>query len=309
MNNLVVGKWARTYTNALFRYYPETANTFLGRVDCIDDQAGTVRLRNDGESIVVPEEYVVGPVHVVALIACSQSKRDVAQAIPAGELYTGQLLRASVAYAERLADEYLILSAKYGLLAPDACILPYDQALNTMTRIERRRWATRVFLQLGDRVRRGQMPHPNETETLFIFHFDVSGVRYCWHQPEDLVDWPVCPDLDSITEYEPRVREYVTPPTPLLELYAITVAEYLVMHGIDRRALPAFGPRTLRDALRTTWWSSRACRRVRRLRHRLQDARLTVHIARDNLRRLWADAATGELPASAPDIDLDELPF
>ena len=49
-------------------------------------------------------------------------------------------------------DEIFILSAKYGLLARDDMIDPYEQTLNNMPVAERRDWAQRVLRTLRDRV-------------------------------------------------------------------------------------------------------------------------------------------------------------
>lgn len=79
----------------------------------------------------------------IALIACCKSKDFSLDAQPARKVYTGQLFRAQLAYAcQRLPDgQIYILSAKYGLLALDELILPYEQTLNRMDAAERYAWA------------------------------------------------------------------------------------------------------------------------------------------------------------------------
>ncbi len=92
----------------------------------------------------------------IALVACVAGKAD--RPRPAGSLYTSAWFRKASAYAEREADAWYILSAKYGLVGPEEVIAPYNETLNTMPVAERRAWAKRVLRALldvvlpGDRV-------------------------------------------------------------------------------------------------------------------------------------------------------------
>lgn len=150
---------------------------------------------------------------------------------------------------------------------------------------------------------------------LYSFHFSIAGQHYAWHQPQRLVTWPVKPDFAPIAEYQsPRDRYTVTLlPKPLLQLYAVTVAEYLVLHGVPRRDLPAFGPRSLRRALVSTWHLSRLCNRCFRFRRKAKQVWTSIVLAAHNLRRLWAYIETGELPRpkakQPPPVFDDDLPF
>lgn len=151
---------------------------------------------------------------------------------------------------------------------------------------------------------------------LYAFHFSIAGRHYAWHQPQSLVTWPVRPDFAPIAEYQSPRDRYSAGllPRPLLHLYAVTVAEYLVLCGVDRRHLPAFGPRTLRSALASAWRSSRICHRLHRARHQARQVWTSIPSAATNLRRLWAFAQTGEMPASQPPAGQffgpdDDLPF
>ena len=77
-------------------------------------------------------------------------KSKLAVRAAAGELYTSDLFRKSLAYARRLApDAIYVLSAKYGLLALDAKVDPYDETLLRMPAAAVRAWADRVLVQLG----------------------------------------------------------------------------------------------------------------------------------------------------------------
>jgi hypothetical protein len=81
------------------------------------------------------------PLHI-GLVACSRRKaRDAA---PARELYASCLFRAALAYAERHygPGQWLILSARHGLVEPDSVLNPYDLSLRQLSAREREAWAT-----------------------------------------------------------------------------------------------------------------------------------------------------------------------
>jgi len=147
---------------------------------------------------------------------------------------------------------------------------------------------------------------------LYAFHFDVNGRAYTWHQPKDLVTWPVRPDFAPIVEYEPRPRRVEVLPTSILELYAVTVNEYLVQQGVDRKDLPPYGPRSFYQALRSTWNTSGTANCLRRFRWKVRQMPGRVGLVLANARRLWVLAQTGKMPTPAapqvPGLD-DKLPF
>lgn len=86
-------------------------------------------------------------------MSCVAKKR--AYAAPARDLYASALFQKARAYAERTADEWFVLSAKYGLVSPDTVIEPYDVTLNAMGVGERRAWAAKVQRQLEPVTRAG----------------------------------------------------------------------------------------------------------------------------------------------------------
>ena len=91
----------------------------------------------------------------VALVACVSKKRSTPS--PARDLYISDwFLKASI-YARHAADEWYILSAKYGLIRPDAMIEPYDETLNTMPIAARRAWAKKVLYALRERLESGDI--------------------------------------------------------------------------------------------------------------------------------------------------------
>ncbi len=86
------------------------------------------------------------PDETIALVSCVKSKAASPRA--AKDLYTSALFRYQRAYAERHADRWFIISAKYGLIHPDAVIDPYEQTLSGAPVAARREWARRVFQQM-----------------------------------------------------------------------------------------------------------------------------------------------------------------
>jgi hypothetical protein len=92
----------------------------------------------------------------IALVACVGKKNSAP--MPARDLYISAWFRKASTYAARVADEWYILSAKYGLVAPGTIIEPYDETLNRMPIAARRAWARRVIedlrrvLKPGDHV-------------------------------------------------------------------------------------------------------------------------------------------------------------
>jgi len=80
----------------------------------------------------------------IALIACSKLKKN--YACPANELYSeSTLFSLSYEYAKRTADKIYILSAKYGLVAEDTVLEPYNQTLKEMSRQQQMDWAEGVL--------------------------------------------------------------------------------------------------------------------------------------------------------------------
>jgi hypothetical protein len=69
-------------------------------------------------------------------------------------------------YAEATGYRWFILSAQYGLVAPDSVIAPYERTLNTMLSAERRAWAEGVARQLAEAV-------PDLARVVFL-----AGKRY-----------------------------------------------------------------------------------------------------------------------------------
>ena len=83
----------------------------------------------------------------IALISCSKEKKD--YPCPAWELYSASnLFSLSYQYAKKHADRVYILSAKYGLVAENQIIPPYNQTLKEMNRQQQLNWASGVLAAL-----------------------------------------------------------------------------------------------------------------------------------------------------------------
>lgn len=86
----------------------------------------------------------------IILISCSKKKGI--QEDKAERLYQSSLFRSSYAYAKKQKPQAIyILSAKYGLLSPNSIIKPYNQTLNKMKIVERKKWAETIIHKLKDK--------------------------------------------------------------------------------------------------------------------------------------------------------------
>lgn len=82
----------------------------------------------------------------ICLIGCVKMKRK--QRCTARDMYISPLFKARLKYALSLNKKCYIISAKYGLLALDDIIDPYDKTLNDMGKAERKAWAVGVIRKL-----------------------------------------------------------------------------------------------------------------------------------------------------------------
>ena len=104
---------------------------------------------------------------IFVLISCSKSK--LATEAPARELYTGQLFKKSVAWAERHEHPWFIISALHGLITPDQTLQPYDFTIKELRKREREGWAYRASRQLSKYAARGSHA------------FLIMPALYRWH--------------------------------------------------------------------------------------------------------------------------------
>lgn len=82
----------------------------------------------------------------VALVGCSSKKLD--RVARAQDMYLSDLFAKSRAYAERFADVWLVLSAKYGVVEPTQWIEPYDVRLGVSGGPPIHQWSENVISQL-----------------------------------------------------------------------------------------------------------------------------------------------------------------
>jgi hypothetical protein len=93
-------------------------------------------------------------VSTIALIACSSRKHPDGRrrALPARDLYTGQLFRAAWAYATTVLglpeQSIFILSARHGLLPSQQAVRHYDEALANLPKARREAWAAQALAYL-----------------------------------------------------------------------------------------------------------------------------------------------------------------
>lgn len=85
----------------------------------------------------------------IGLVACVSKKQSIST--QAQWLYVSPWFYKASDYAKRFCDRWFILSAKYGLLAPEQVIQPYNQTLtHGMSRSIRQQWALGVTRELRD---------------------------------------------------------------------------------------------------------------------------------------------------------------
>lgn len=99
-----------------------------------------------GELFVPPKENMN-----VVLISCVAKKKP--RKCKAKDLYDSTWFRYAWSYAQSLnPDKVFILSAKYGLVDPEAEIEPYEETLNTKTNHEIFAWADTLLTSLRERT-------------------------------------------------------------------------------------------------------------------------------------------------------------
>ncbi|AVR56171.1 hypothetical protein PBI_NABY_21 [Microbacterium phage Naby] len=113
----------------------------------------------------------------VGLVACSASKLD--HAAPARELYSSQLFRKASAYAAATCDQWFILSALHGLVAPESVLQPYDVRLGQLSPAERAQWRLNVSYQLQQQLGGASA----DVQLVALAGADYRGVL-------DLLPWP-----------------------------------------------------------------------------------------------------------------------
>lgn len=88
----------------------------------------------------------------LALVACA-SARDPGPA-PAEELYASALFHARRRHVAQRCDQWLVLTPRYGVVAPDALVEAETTRLADLPAAERAAWAEAVLAELDERVER-----------------------------------------------------------------------------------------------------------------------------------------------------------
>jgi hypothetical protein len=86
----------------------------------------------------------------IGLVGCVKKKAPVPQ--KAADLYTSTLFLGRRRFVERTCSEWWILSALHGLIDPDETVAPYDLALKSLGREQRRRWSRDVLKSIDAQV-------------------------------------------------------------------------------------------------------------------------------------------------------------
>lgn len=125
-------------------------------------------LKANSASVAIPKavqrEQSLDLVGALVLVSCVSQK--LSEPAPARLLYRSEWFTKVRTLIEPRKADWFILSALYGLVAPDSCIAPYEKTLNTAGVAERRAWAENVRQQLS--------PHLIGRRRVVIF----AGQRY-----------------------------------------------------------------------------------------------------------------------------------
>jgi hypothetical protein len=116
----------------------------LSRFPPIIERVGHGLYARAGKS-TTPSRSVAGA--DVVLVGCVKSKH--AHPAPARDLYTSTLFARRRRHAEESGAPWFIISSRWGLVAPDEVIAPYDLYLGDMPAAYRRAWGEFVVAQLA----------------------------------------------------------------------------------------------------------------------------------------------------------------
>jgi len=114
---------------------------------------------------------VAGNEKPLLLVACCGPKLD--HPAEAQDIYVSDLFRKARAYAESHGGDWLILSAKHGVIEPTRVIEPYDQR-PPVTRAGKRAFAQELAAQLHKYRDRDIIVLAGESYCGWIYALDVS---------------------------------------------------------------------------------------------------------------------------------------
>ena len=103
-------------------------------------------VRKDRDHSLQPKRKSLDLAGAVVLVSCVKSKGS--HRAPARLLYTSPWFKKVRRIVEASGARWYILSARYGLVKPNAEITPYEQTLKNMGVAKRKAWAKKVLDQL-----------------------------------------------------------------------------------------------------------------------------------------------------------------
>jgi hypothetical protein len=89
------------------------------------------------------QKKLFDPTGAIVLVSCVKSKLP--HSAPARELYTSAWFQKARDLVEASGARWFVLSSRYGLVAPNIEIAPYDYTLNSLGVSERQTWAAEVL--------------------------------------------------------------------------------------------------------------------------------------------------------------------
>lgn len=103
------------------------------------------------QSDLTGEENLDNPTWItnthIGLISCTRQKQS--SSMLAKDLYIGKSFLSGRSILERICDRWYILSAKHGLVRPDASLEPYDLGLNNLSETQYGAWCERMALMVA----------------------------------------------------------------------------------------------------------------------------------------------------------------
>ena len=119
----------------------------------------------------------------VVFVGCGKAKLD--RKASAKDLYTSTLFKKCRAYAERVGDEWAILSAKHGLLLPQSLVEPYDVCLEDFDRVQLQAWVYRAQFQIVEAF-------PSETTKYICLGGALYSLAFTGYPRHLQVELPMC---------------------------------------------------------------------------------------------------------------------
>ena len=83
---------------------------------------------------------------LIGVVGCGARKREVPA--PAKDLYTSRNFKLHREFVEAFTDDWFILSAKHGVLSPNAVTAPYDTSLYDLSPEKWKKWESQVRADL-----------------------------------------------------------------------------------------------------------------------------------------------------------------